>query len=331
MPAQPPSLPQFRPVRIDFELRKILLGVLALIVAIGLFSGFYTVPVDSVAVVQRFGGYHTTTEPGLHFKVPFGVDIAEVVPVRRQLKLEFGFSTGGATNRYQFSDEAEDERSMVTGDLNAANVEWVVQYGIEDAKVYLFNFNAPEDTLRDISESVVREIVGDRTIDEVLTAGREAMGVEAKSRLEAIVTNLGLGFRIEGVQLIDVSPPREVRASFDEVNSAKQEREQTVNVARREFNAQVPQAEGEAEKKISIAEGYATKRMNEAQGDTGRFNALLAEYSKAADVTRRRLYLETMNEILPTLQNKVILDDKASNVLPFLPLQQARPAPAAQQ
>ena len=331
MPDQPPSLPQFRPVRIDFELRKILLGVLALIVAIGLFSGFYTVPVDSVAVVQRFGAYHTTTEPGLHFKMPFGVDSAEVVPVRRQLKLEFGFSTGGATNRYQFSDEAEDERSMVTGDLNAANVEWVVQYGIEDAKDYLFNFNAPEDTLRDISESVVREIVGDRTIDEVLTAGREAMGVEAKSRLEAIVTNLGLGFRIEGVQLIDVSPPREVRASFDEVNSAKQEREQTVNVARRDFNSQVPQAEGEAEKKISIAEGYATKRMNEAQGDTGRFNALLAEYSKATDVTRRRLYLETMNEILPTLQNKVILDDKASSVLPFLPLQQARPAPAAQQ
>lgn len=331
MPAQPPALPQFRPVRIDFELRKILLGVLALIVAIGLFSGFYTVPVDSVAVVQRFGAYHTTTEPGLHFKVPFGVDTAEIVPVRRQLKLEFGFSTGGATNRYQFSNEAEDERSMVTGDLNAANVEWVVQYGIEDAKGYLFNFNAPEDTLRDISESVVREIVGDRTIDEVLTAGREAMGVEAKSRLEAIITSLGLGFRIEGVQLIDVSPPREVRASFDEVNSAKQEREQTVNVARREFNAQVPQAEGEAEKKISIAEGYATKRLNEAQGDTGRFNALLAEYAKAPDVTRRRLYLETMNEILPTLQNKVILDDKASSVLPFLPLQQARPAPAAQQ
>ena len=326
MPAQPPALPQFRPVRIEFELRKILLGVLALIIAIGLFSGFYTVPVDSVAVVQRFGGYHTTTEPGLHFKIPFGVDTAEIVPVRRQLKLEFGFSTGGATNRYQFTSEAEDERSMVTGDLNAANVEWVVQYGIEDAKAYLFNFNAPEDTLRDISESVVREIVGDRTIDEVLTAGREAMGVEAKSRLEAIVTNLGLGFRIEGVQLIDVSPPREVRASFDEVNSAKQEREQTVNVARRDFNSQVPQAEGEAEKKISIAEGYATKRLNEAQGDTGRFNALLAEYSKAPVVTRRRLYLETMNEILPTLQNKVILDDKASNVLPFLPLQQARPA-----
>ena len=331
MPAQPPALPQFRPVRIDFELRKILLGVLALIVAIGLFSGLYTVPVDSVAVVQRFGAYHTTTEPGLHFKMPFGVDTAEIVPVRRQLKLEFGFSTGGATNRYQFSNEAEDERSMVTGDLNAANVEWVVQYGIEDAKGYLFNFNAPEDTLRDISESVVREIVGDRTIDEVLTAGREAMGVEAKSRLEAIITSLGLGFRIEGVQLIDVSPPREVRASFDEVNSAKQEREQTVNVARRDFNSQVPQAEGEAEKKISIAEGYATKRLNEAQGDTGRFNALLAEYAKAPDVTRRRLYLETMNEILPTLQNKVILDDKASSVLPFLPLQQARPAPAAQQ
>ena len=302
--------------------RMILYGIGAVIVLIALFSSYYTVPVDSVGVVQRFGKYAETTEPGLHFKLPLGIDEATVVPVRRQLKLEFGFGTGGATNAYQFSDEQDAERSMVTGDLNAANVEWVVQYGIDDARSYLFEFNSPEDTLRDISESVVREIVGDRTIDEVLTAGRNEMAVEAQRRMQTIVSGLHLGFRIEGVQMINVIPPREVRQSFDAVNSAKQEKEQTVNIARRDFNSQVPQAEGEAEQKISVSQGYATKRINEAEGDVSRFNALLAEYTKAPEVTRRRLYLETMNEILPTISNKVIIDDKAASVLPLLNLPQ---------
>jgi membrane protease subunit HflK len=242
------------------------------------------------------------------------------------LKLEFGFGTVGASNRFQVSQEQELERSMVTGDLNAANVEWVVQYGIEDARSYLFEFSSPEETLRDLSESVVREIVGDRTIDEVLTAGRQEMAVEAHTRLQKIVSALHIGFRIEGVQMINVNPPREVRQSFDSVNSAKQEKEQTVNIARREYNAQVPQAEGEADQKISVSEGYATKRTNEAEGDVNRFNALLAEYTKAPEVTRRRIYLETMAEILPEMNNKIIIDDKATNFLPMLQLPAAKKA-----
>ena len=329
MASNAPPLPDFRNVKLDLDPSKLLVGAVVLVLAISVFSSFYTVPVDSVAVVQRFGSYSETTEPGLHFKLPLGIDEATVVPVRRQLKLEFGFGSSGASNVYQSSREQEEERSMVTGDLNAANVEWVVQYGIEDARAYLFEFNSPEDTLRDISESVVREIVGDRTIDEVLTSGRNEMALEAQTRMQKIVSNLRLGFRIEGVQMINVNPPREVRQSFDSVNSAKQEKEQTVNIARRDYNSQVPQAEGEAEQKISVAEGYATKRTNEAEGDVSRFNALLAEYSKAPDVTRRRLYLETMVEILPTIGNKVIIDDKAANVLPMLNLQRAAAARAS--
>lgn len=322
MPSSPPSLPEFRRVQLNLDPRKVLAGIIVLIVAISVFSSFYTVPVDSVAVVQRFGAYSATTEPGLHFKLPLGIDEATIVPVRRQLKLEFGFGTRGATNVHQYSDESSLERSMVTGDLNAAKVEWVVQYGIEDAQAYLFEFSAPEDTLRDLSESVVREIVGDRTIDEVLTTGRNEMALEAQTRLQKIVSSLHLGFRIEGVQMINVNPPDDVRSSFDSVNAAKQEKEQAVNLARREYNSQVPQAEGEADQKISVAEGYATKRINEAEGDVNRFSALLAEYTKAPEVTRRRLYLETMGEILPTLNNKIIVDDKAQNFLPMLNLPQ---------
>ncbi len=329
MSSNAPPLPDFGNVKINLDPAKLLIGFVVLLLAISVFSSCYTVPVDSVAVVQRFGAYSETTEPGLHFKLPLGIDEATVVPVKRQLKLEFGFGTSGATNPFQSSSEQEAERSMVTGDLNAANVEWVVQYGIEDARSYLFEFNSPEDTLRDISESVVREMVGDRTIDEVLTSGRNEMAVEAHSRMQKIVAGLHLGFRIEGVQMININPPREVRQSFDSVNSAKQEKEQTVNIARRDYNSQVPQAEGEAEQKISVAEGYALKRTNEAEGDVNRFSALLTEYTKAPEVTRRRLYLETMTEILPTIGNKVILDDKAANVLPMLNLQRAAAARAS--
>jgi modulator of FtsH protease HflK len=304
--------------------RKLLLGVIGCVVAIGALSSFYVVPTDSTAVVQRFGRYLSTTAPGLRFKLPFGIDTASIVPIQRQLKLEFGFGTRGATNLYQVSDQQEEERSMVTGDLNAAHVEWVVQYGIDDEKAYLFEFNNPEETLRDMSENVVREIVGDRTIDEVLTSGRNEMAFEAKARLQKLVSGLRLGFRIESVQMINVNPPREVRASFDEVNSAKQAREQTINEARKEYNSQVPQAEGTAAQKISVAEGYALKRINEAEGDVSRFNALLTEYTKAPEVTRRRIYLETMSEILPTLRHKVILDDKATQVLPLLQIPGAK-------
>ncbi|MDB6117642.1 MAG: hflK [Verrucomicrobiaceae bacterium] len=314
--------------------QKILVGLIALIVFIGAFSSFYTVPTDSEGIVLRLGKYYGTTQPGLHFKLPFGIDTREIIPVRRQLKMEFGYATGGASNPYQVAQEPEDEKSMVTGDLNAASVEWVVQYSISDSQKYLFDLSSPSDTLRDISEAVMREIVGDRTVDEVLTVGRQEAEVEALKRLQSIVDSLRMGMHIDQVQLLNVNPPHEVQTSFDEVNRAQQEKEQMIQQARGEYNKLVPRAKGEAEQKISAAQGYATKRVNEAQGDAGRFIALLTEYQKAPDATRKRIYLETLGEILPNIPGKVILDDKVPQFLPMMQLQQLRltqPQPQPQQ
>lgn len=318
-------------MRIELDLKKLLSALIGLLLLTGLFSSFYQVPTDSVAVVQRFGAYLDTAEPGLRFKLPFGIDTREIIPVRRQMKLEFGYGTRGATNPYQESGEPEEESAMVTGDLNAASVEWVVQYTISDPKEFLFEFQDPTATLRDLSESVMREVVGDRTVDEIITVGREEAQAKALERLQGIVDALMLGLRIDQVQLLNVNPPAEVQASFDEVNRAQQEQQQMIQQAKGEYNKVVPRATGEAKQKISAAEGYAAKRVNEAEGDAARFNALLAEYKKAPEVTLKRIYLETMSEILPTLPGKVILDDKVPQFLPLLQLQQlqSNPQPAA--
>lgn len=333
MPANsPPNLPFPGNVRIEWDPKKILFGLIVLICFLGLFSSFYQVPTDSVAVVQRFGDYHSTAEPGLRFKLPFGIDTREIIPVRRQLKLEFGYATPGATNPYQDSREAEEEKAMVTGDLNAATVEWVVQYTVSDPKEFLFEFEDPTATLRALSEAVMREIVGDRTVDEIITVGREEAQSKALERLQGIVDSLALGMRIDQVQLLNVNPPPEVQASFDEVNRAQQEQQQMIQQAKGEYNKVVPKATGEANMKISAAEGYAAQRVNEAEGNAGRFSALLAEYKKAPEVTMKRIYLETMGEILPNLPNKVILDEKAPQFLPLLQMRQqpnAQPVPTA--
>lgn len=315
-PKLPDRIPQ---VKLELDPRKIFAGVILLLVAVGAFSCFYTVPTDSMGVVQRFGAYYDTTSPGLHFKLPFGIDTAEIVPTERQMKLEFGFGTEGGTNPYQYNSgrsEQSMESSMVTGDLNAVEVEWVVQYRIHDPKAFLFHFNDPTSTLRDVAESVMREVVGDRTVDEVLTIGRAEMEGEALKSLSEIVSKLDMGFEINQVQLGNVGPPDPVKSSFDEVNRAQQEKEQAINQAMGEYNRVVPKAEGEAEMKISAAEGYAKQRINEAEGNAGRFTALLTEYSKAPEVTRKRIYLETIQEILAATPNKIIVDDKLPQMLP---------------
>lgn len=319
-----PNAPQIR-----INPRFILVGLGALFVLIGVFSGVYQVPANSVAVVQRFGGYLKTAPPGLHFKLPWGVDSAIIVEVQRQQKLEFGTATHGATNFYQYTDyeEQQQEKNMVTGDLNAVLVEWEVQYHVEDPVAYTFNFREPLATLRDLSEAVMREVVGDRTVDEVLTIGRQEMEKHALDRLRTLVEDLKMGLRIDLIQLGNVNPPALVKASFNEVNSAQQEKESSINQASGEYNRVVPRARGEAVQKISAAEGYAAKRINEAEGDASRFNALLAEYKKAPEVTKKRMYLETMSEVLPNVPGKIILDDKASSFLPLMNLRQ----PAAQE
>lgn len=304
------------------DLRWILRGVVIFFLVIGLISCFSSVPADSVGVLLRLGKYSGTVQPGLRFKLPFGIDQLVIVPVERQLKLEFGFNTPGYTNPDQSSQEPEAEHSMVTGDLNMAIVEWVVQYRIDDPRQFLFQVRNPGQTIRNAAESAMREIVGDRTIDEVLTIGRQEIEVESLLRLQEVSKLYRLGISVMQVQLKDVNPPRVVQNSFNEVNQAQQEREQMINVANGEYNKAVPRARGQADQRLRGAEGYALQRVNEAKGDAARFNSLLTEYVKAPEVTRQRLYLETVADVLPKLERKIIVDDKVGQLLPLLNLNQ---------
>lgn len=296
--------------------------ILGVAVVLALWSAFYTVPSDSVAVIQRFGKYTKEVSPGLHLKLPMGIDQQTIVPVKRQLKQEFGFATPGATDSYQGSRNRGglQETQMVTGDLNAALVEWVVQYRIAEPVKFLFEVREPSATLRHVSESVMREVVGDRTVDEVITIGRQEIEAEALTKMQALSTKYAMGISIDQVQLKNINPPGPVQESFNEVNQAQQEKEKLINEARRDYNKVIPLAEGEKDQRIREADGYRLKRVNEAEGDVARFAALLAEYSKAPEVTRRRLYLETMQEVLPKIHNKVIVDDEARSILPLLNL-----------
>tara|TARA_R110000787_G_scaffold200269_4_gene311299 strand:+ start:411 stop:1475 length:1065 start_codon:yes stop_codon:yes gene_type:complete len=299
----------------------IILAVLALI-AWGAWSAYYTVPSDSVAVVQRFGRYLKDVPPGLHFKLPLGIDAATIVPVKRQLKQEFGFTTPGASDPYQSPRPRDKEREtqMVTGDLNAALVEWVVQYRIADPAKFLFEVREPSETLRYVSESVMREVVGDRTVDEVITIGRQEIESEALNKMQALSTKYAMGISIDQVQLKNINPPGPVQESFNEVNQAQQEKEKLINEARRDYNKVIPLAEGEKDQRIREADGYRLKRINEAEGDTARFSALLTEYSKAPEVTRRRIYIETLQDVMPGIRSKIIVDEQTRSILPLLDL-----------
>lgn len=296
----------------------IILGVM--LCALCLWSAYFTVPSDSVGIVQRFGRYLKEVPPGLHFKMPLGVDTVVIVPVKRQLKQEFGFTTLGATDPEQSPQESNKirETQMVTGDLNAALVEWVVQYRIADPVKYLFEVRAPAATLRYVSESVMREVVGDRTVDEVITIGRQEIEMEALDKMQALATKYAMGISIDQVQLKNINPPQAVQESFNEVNQAQQEKEKLINEARRDYNRVIPLAEGEKDQRISEADGYRFKRINEAEGDAARFNALFIEYSKAPEVTQRRIYIETMQEVMAGIKTKMIVAEQTSGILPLL-------------
>ena len=300
--------------------RSVIVLVALVLVAVGVRTAYYTVPSDSVAVVQRFGKYLKDVPPGLHFKIPLGVDAATIVPVKRQLKQEFGFTTPGAGDPYQSPQDGRKETEMVTGDLNAALVEWVVQYRISEPVKFLFEVRRPNATLRHVSESVMREVVGDRTVDEVITVGRQEIETEALTKMQALSTKYAMGISIDQVQLKNINPPEPVQESFNEVNQAQQEKEKLINEARRDYNKVIPLAEGEKDQRIREADGYRLKRINEAEGDVARFSALLAEYRKAPEVTRRRIYIETLQEVMPGIRSKIIVDGQTSGILPLLNL-----------
>jgi modulator of FtsH protease HflK len=313
--------PELQDLRIPHIPVRVIASIVAIILLIVLaWTSCYTVQAESEGVVLRFGKFLKTVEPGLHFKFPFSIDRVTVLPTRRQLKLEFGFVTPGYTNPHQPGKDAREERSMVTGDLNAALVEWVVQYRIEDPKQYLFDVRNPDQTLRDLSEAAMREVIGDRTVDEVITIGRQDIEISALARMQELAKRYILGIRVDQVQLKNVNPPAEVQASFNEVNKAQQDRENAINIANGDYNEAVPRARGQADQMIRAAEGYRFKRVNEAQGDVASFNAILAEYVKAPEITRTRLYLETMGDVLPATGEKIIIDDSMRNLLPILPL-----------
>jgi membrane protease subunit HflK len=300
------------------NIRYIILGALAIVVA---FSSFFTVNPEEVGMVMRFGEFTRTAQPGLNFKAPF-VEEVRLVPIQRQLKHEFGYRTTSTGVRSNYQKEGyRDESLMLTGDLNLADVEWVVQYRVTDPYNFLFKIRNPEQTLRDMSEAAMRQIVGDRTVNEVLTVGRAEVTMEAQKLIQALADEYESGMQIEQVVLQDINPPDPVKASFNDVNEAQQEKETLINQAKSEYNKVVPRAKGEAQETIQRAEGYAVKRINRAEGEASRFNQLYREYVKAPEVTKRRIYLETLENVLPEIGNKIVTDQNGNSVLPLLQMQ----------
>ena len=282
-------------------------------------SGLYSVGADEVGVIQRFGKFVRSTEPGLHLKIPLGVESVVKVKVKKVFKQEFGFRTLKADTRTQYSSKRYLEESlMLTGDLNVAEVEWIVQYKVKDPYNYLFKIRNQEETLRAMAEAVVRRVVGDRSVTEVLTLGRIEIAKDVEVGLQELLDGFESGLQVVTVKLQDVNPPEPVKSAFNEVNRAKQDKEKMINEAWEDYNKRIPKAKGEAEQMIADAEGYAVKRVNRSEGDVALFNQVFKEYRNAPDVTRRRLYLETMSEILPKIKELIIVDENQKSILPHL-------------
>ena len=298
--------------------------ILVLIVILILMGGsmVYTVGVDEVGVAQRFGKYVRTVQPGLNFKLPAGIEKVTNVRVRRVQKEEFGFSSSQNLQRKGFSSrESENNASlMLTGDLNVALVPWIVQYRIRDPFEYLFKVENVERLLQDLSEAAMRLVVGDRSISEVISK-REEIADEAKRVLQAELNQAETGINVVTIEMKRTNVPKPVQPSWNEVNEATQEKEKMIYEAKEEYNKAIPEARGNAEKLIKAAEGYAIDRVNRAKGDAHRFTAVYKEYAKAADVTRRRLYLESLKNFFPKVGEKYIIDAEQKNLLPLLNLQ----------
>ena len=292
--------------------------VIIFLVLIGGSSSFYTVEPDEEAIIIRFGKYVGSYPPGLHFKLPFGIDKNINVKTKRVLQEEFGFRTANVqSRRTQYSNKNFDKESlMLTGDLNVADVEWVVQYQISDPFKFLFQTRDPRQNIRDISESIMRRVIGDRLVTEVLTTGRVEIASEAKTLMQEVLNKYDMGIKIQTVKLQDVNPPNLVKASFNEVNAAKQEQEKVINQAEEAYNRVIPEARGKAEKKISQAQGYASALVNRAEGDAQKFEAVLKEYKRAPQITRKRIYLETIEKLFKDLNDVTIVDEKIKGLLP---------------
>ncbi len=293
--------------------------ILGLFVLVGLKGAIFSIGPDEVGVIQRFGKYIRLSEPGLHAKIPFGIEKVTPIKVKKVFKEEFGTRTVRTSARMEGSSrEYPDETLMLTGDLNILDVRWIVQFKIKDPVKLLFAIRDPIDTIRDISEVVMRRFVGDYGVDEVLTTKREEIDHLAQVEMQKILDEYNTGIQIVTIKLLDVNPPEKVRPAFNEVNEAKQEKEKMINQAWEAYNKVIPKARGTAEKTIREAEGYALDKVNRAKGESERFLATLAEYKNSPDITEKRLYLETLQETLPKAKNKYIIDPSQSSILPLL-------------
>lgn len=296
--------------------------ILILLVMGGFQSTFFSVGPEEKAVVQRFGKVIDVKDSGLHFKLPLGIDIATMVPTERVLKEEFGFRTTKAAQRSEYIKTSAmlNESLMLTGDLNVIDVEWVVQYKVNDPVKFLFQVRDTTDTIRDISESVMRRIVGNRLGSEVLTVGRVAIADDTLQEMRQILTSYDMGISIERIELQDVTPPDKVKPAFNEVNEARQQRERLVNEAEKNRNQIIPRARGEADQIIAESEAYRAERTNQARGEAARFTSLLSAYRESPEVTRRRLYLETMEEVLPAVGKLTVIEEGGASPVPLLHL-----------
>jgi len=282
---------------------------------------WFTVQPEETGIVQRFGKVVRTAEPGLHFKLPFGVESVRTVPTARVLKEEFGFRTLIAGERTIYDERSyKDESLMLTGDLNVIDVQWIVQYRIEDPILYLFHVRDTPKTIRDITEAIMRRVVGNRLGSDVLTVARVEVSTEAKEEIQKVLSEYKTGVRLVTVELQDVTPPDPVKPAFNEVNEARQDKERTINQAQEQANREIPKARGVAAQSISQAEGYALERVNRANGEADRFKAILSEYEQAPEVTRRRLYLEAMGGFLAEMKGLYIVDAEQKALVPWLPL-----------
>ena len=305
------------------QYRKLILTLpLLALIAAGVMSSFYIVQPEEEAVVKRFGKVVAQKQPGLHFKLPFNIDTAQMVPTARVLKQEFGFQTtsiGGRTS-YRKDQQHQDESLMLTGDLKVIDVEWVVQYRVSDPDAFLHRVRDPEQTLRDVSEAVMRQIVGNSLGSDVLTEKRVQVAASAKQELQKAMEHFELGIQISTIELQDVTPPGPVKPAFNEVNQAEQERERYINEAEKRRNQVIPRAEGQAQQVIAEAQGYAARRINAAKGESERFTAIYEAYLKAPQVTRERMYLEMIDKVLPKAGKLYIMGEGQNPPLPLLNL-----------
>ena len=303
----------------------IIISLFVVVGIIALFSSYYTVEPEEKAVVLRLGKVVSIESSGLHFKIPFGIDRILKIKTERIFKEEFGFKTNNTAKGRTVYDSKNrlDESLILTGDLNVSEIEWIVQYKIDDPVKYLFNIKDPVATIRDVSEAATRRVIGSANVTDVLTTERATLASRIQEEMQKSLKKYDIGVRIETYKFQDVNPPQKVKAAFNAVNEAEQQKESMIQNAKEQYNNHVPKARGEAKSTIQMAEGYALERVNIAQGDANRFLALLDEYKKYPEVTRTRMYLESMEKIYPKMKEIYIVDKEAigNGITPLLPLQ----------